>query len=93
MSDTELPAADAEGEAPRRMRRPQAAAYLGVSAGFLEKAAARGNGPPYVSISSRLVVYERDALDRWLAARRVGSAAEAAELARHRPKADQSRAT
>ena len=62
---------------PRRMRRPQAADYLGVSKSFLEKAACRGDGPAYLRISARLVLYERDVLDAWAAAHRVGNSAEA----------------
>ena len=62
---------------PRRLRRKQAAEYLGTSMGFLEKAACRGNGPPMIRISARLVLYDRDDLDRWAAAHRVGSTAEA----------------
>jgi hypothetical protein len=54
-----------------RLRRRQAADYLGVSAGFLEKLACRGSGPCYLRVSSRLVLYERDELDRWAAAHRV----------------------
>jgi hypothetical protein len=66
---------------PRRMRRRQAADYLGVSEGFLEKTACRGDGPAYLRLSARLVLYERAELDRWAAARRVTSSAEAANLA------------
>ena len=66
---------------PRRMRRKQAAGYLGVSEGFLEKAACRGDGPAYLRLSARLVLYERAELDRWATARQVTSSAEAANLA------------
>ncbi len=66
----------------RRMRRPAAAAYLGVSQGFLEKAAVTGGGPPYLRLSARLVVYDVTDLDDWMAARRVRSSAEAAERER-----------
>jgi hypothetical protein len=61
----------------RRLRRREAASYIGVSEGFLEKAAVRGDGPPYVRVSARLVVYEVADLDAWMAARRVQSTAEA----------------
>src|SRR5271166_3230313 len=64
---------------PRRMRRKAAAKYLGVSEGFLEKAAVRGGGPPYIRLSARLVLYERSDLDGWAAARRVANTAEAVE--------------
>ena len=59
----------------------KAAGYLGVSEGFLEKAACRGDGPAYLRLSARLVLYERAELDRWATARRVTSSAEAANLA------------
>lgn len=62
---------------PRRLRRPDAAAYSGVSVGFLEKAAVSGNGPAFARLSARLVVYDTRDLDAWLAARRVTSTSEA----------------
>jgi predicted DNA-binding transcriptional regulator AlpA len=68
--------------AMRRIRRPAAAAYMGVSRGFLEKAAVTGDGPPYLRLSARLVVYDIADLDDWMAARRVRSAAEVAERKR-----------
>ena len=66
----------------RRMRRPAAADYIGSSQGFLEKAAVTGDGPPYIRLSARLVVYDVADLDEWMAARRVRSSAEAAERER-----------
>jgi hypothetical protein len=65
--------------AGHRMRRRAAAAYLGVSPGFLEKAAVTGGGPPYLRLSARLVVYDIADLDAWMAARRVCSTSEVAE--------------
>jgi hypothetical protein len=62
---------------PRRLRRRSAAEYLGVTPGFLEKAAVTGNGPPYLRISAKLVLYDRADLDAWLASKRVQSTAEA----------------
>jgi predicted DNA-binding transcriptional regulator AlpA len=61
----------------RRLRRPEAAAYLGVSLGFLEKAAVKGYGPPMLRLSKRLVVYDVADLDAWMVARRVRSTSEA----------------
>jgi hypothetical protein len=66
----------------RRMRRRKAADYCGVSEGFLEKAAVTGDGPPYLRLSSRLVVYDVADLDEWLAAHRVQSTAEGFERER-----------
>jgi len=62
---------------PRRLRRRQAAAYLNVTVGYLEKAAVAGDGPPYLRLSPKLVLYERSDLDAWLASKRVRSTAEA----------------
>jgi hypothetical protein len=66
----------------QRLRRPAAAKYIGSSEGFLEKAAVTGEGPPYFRLSARLVVYDVEDLDDWLAARRVRSSAEAIERKR-----------
>jgi hypothetical protein len=55
------------------MRRQAAATYLGTSVGFLEKAAVRGDGPPFTRLSARLVVYDERDLDAWMDIRRVGS--------------------
>jgi len=70
---------------PRRLRRPAAAAYLNVSESFLEKAAVRGDGPPYYRLSARLVVYERDELDGWAASCRVCNSAQAAGPRKYAP--------
>jgi hypothetical protein len=64
------------------MRRPAAARYIGSSKGFLEKAAVAGGGPPYLRLSARLVVYDVEDLDEWLATHRVRSSAEAIERKR-----------
>jgi hypothetical protein len=61
---------------PERLRRRQAARYLGTSEGFLEKAAGTGGGPAMIRISKRLVVYDRRDLDAWLQARRVDNTAQ-----------------
>ena len=58
---------------PRRtLRTVDAARYLGVSASLLRKMRMRGpedprgSGPSFIRLSPSLVVYEIDALDRWL---------------------------
>jgi hypothetical protein len=61
-----------------RMRRQAAARYLGTSVGFLEKAAVRGDGPPYTRLSARLVIYDKPDLDAWMAVGRVGSTSDTA---------------
>lgn len=59
--------------APRRaLRTPDAARYLGLSPSWLRKKRLRGAGdpgdpgPPYIRLSTLLVVYEIADLDRWL---------------------------
>lgn len=59
-----------------KLRRRDAARYLGVSTGFLEKAAIRGDGPPMLKLSARLVVYDRADLDAWVASHRTCSSSQ-----------------
>ncbi len=61
---------------PKHIRRKQAADYLAVSQSWLEKAAVTGNGPPFLRLSPRLVVYDLDDLDVWAAGHRVRSTSE-----------------
>lgn len=58
---------------PRRaLRTTDAARYLGISSSLLRKMRLRGPedplgaGPPYIRLSSSLIVYEIDRLDSWL---------------------------
>ena len=53
--------------------------YLGgaISRRHLENMRLRGDGPAFVKISKRTIVYPRDALDRWLAEREFTTTAEA----------------
>lgn len=56
---------------PERMRRDQAAEYIGLTARSLGVEPVRKRlRIPYVKVG-RNVIYERAALDRWLAERRV----------------------
>ena len=74
-----LPAPDTAGQILRRkrhLRRHAAAAYCGVSNRFLENVALRGTGPKFIRLSRRLVVYDQDDLDQWLAQRAVASTSE-----------------
>lgn len=59
-----------------KFRRREAASYLGVSTGFLEKAATRGDGPAMFKMSARLVVYDRADLDAWATSHRVTSTSQ-----------------
>ncbi len=62
----------------RHLRRHAAADYCGVSNRFLENEALRGTGPKFIRLSRRLVVYDQDDLDQWLAQRAVTSTSEGA---------------
>lgn len=56
---------------PVRFLRPsQVEALYGLTQKFLAHARGRGNGPPFVKPSSKLVLYSVEDLERWLAARR-----------------------
>ena len=73
------PVPDTAGKLTRRkrhLRRHAAAEYCGVSNRFLENEALRGTGPKFIRLSRRLVVYDEDALDDWLAMRAVTSTSE-----------------
>jgi len=63
---------------PRRamMRTTEAAAYTGISKSTLEKLRVTGGGCPYIRIG-RVVVYDPDDLDAWLAAHRRKSTSQA----------------
>lgn len=54
----------------RRLRTPEAAVYVGLSASTLEKLRLTGLGPPYYKAGRRICVYEARDLDQWLAERR-----------------------
>jgi hypothetical protein len=53
----------------RMLRTPEAAAYTGLAPSTLEKLRVYGGGCPYIRIG-RVVVYDPDDLDTWLAAHR-----------------------
>ena len=54
--------------ADRWLRRPEAAAHLGISLSLLEKLDALGDGPPCARIG-RVRIYKRSTLDRFAADR------------------------
>jgi predicted DNA-binding transcriptional regulator AlpA len=60
----------------RRLRTPEAANYLGLSASTLEKLRLWGTGPTYYKAGAKIVVYEQADLDAWLHARRQTSTSE-----------------
>ena len=59
--------------APIVLRTPDAAQYINMGIGWLEKSRLRGDGPPFVRIGARAVGYLIADLDRWLASRRRAS--------------------
>lgn len=54
----------------RYLRVNDAAGYTGLSASTLAKLRLRGNGPPFMKAGPRIVVYDIEDLDTWLASRR-----------------------
>lgn len=59
-----------------KLRPPDAAKYLGMSASTLAKMRVRGDGPPYSKVGPRIVVYDVDDIEQWLDARKVNSTSE-----------------
>lgn len=56
---------------PIRFLRPnQVEVVYGLTQKFLAHARGRGDGPPFIKPSPRLVLYAVEDLERWLAARR-----------------------
>ncbi len=67
----------------RKLRPPAAGEYLGgVSVSTLAKWRLYGTGPRYSKLGPRLIVYDTQDLDEWLAARRRTSTSDIGE-ARH----------
>tara|TARA_B100000965_G_scaffold381828_2_gene379640 strand:+ start:4709 stop:4924 length:216 start_codon:yes stop_codon:yes gene_type:complete len=58
-----------------RLRTAEAAAYCASSKSTFEKYRLTGEGPAYIKIG-RIVVYDRDDLDAWLASHRRLSTSE-----------------
>ena len=54
----------------RVLRPAEAAKYLGLKRGTLEKMRSRGTGPRFVLLGRRAIGYTRDDLDAWINARR-----------------------
>jgi predicted DNA-binding transcriptional regulator AlpA len=50
----------------RRLRAPEAAEYVRLSASTLAKMRLRGDGPRYSKAGPRIVIYQEDDLDAWL---------------------------
>jgi hypothetical protein len=76
---------------PRR-RTPAAAEYLGIAESTLEKMRVAGTGPEFEIVGEKTVVYSEEALEDYLAKRRVRSTSEAQQLRRRGGRRSTSRA-
>lgn len=56
----------------------QAAARLHLSPATLERMRVRGDGPPFLRISQKRIIYDCEMLDAWARSRRRSSTSEAA---------------
>lgn len=63
-----------------KLRTKQAAEYCGSTESTFNKLRVSGNGPIYISLG-RVVVYDPDDLDAWLASRRRRSTSDVVEAA------------
>lgn len=59
------------------MRSAAAAQYLGIAKSTLNKSRLTGDGPPFVKVGSRSVVYRKADLDKFLEARLRRSTSDA----------------
>lgn len=66
---------DDEVSADRLLTRKEAAAYFALGLRFLEVAAVRGDGPPFIKIN-RSVRYRVGDIRDWIEARRVRSTSD-----------------
>jgi predicted DNA-binding transcriptional regulator AlpA len=61
---------------PTFLRTPEAAAHIGLAPSTLDKMRVRGDGPPYMRLTPRSVIYAVDDLDAWARARQFNSTSE-----------------
>ncbi len=61
---------------PVYMQTPEAAARVRLAVGTLEKMRVRGDGPSYLRLTPRRVVYAVDSLDAWARGRAFNSTSE-----------------
>lgn len=61
---------------PTFLRTSEAAHRLGFAKGTLDKMRVRGDGPPYLRLTPRRVVYAVDVLDNWARSRTFASTSE-----------------
>lgn len=60
----------------RLLSRREVEALFGLSVRFLEACAIRGDGPPMIRVSSRMVRYRATEIEAWLDRKRVGVPAD-----------------
>ena len=72
---------DAHSALARYLLTPQAAAHLGLKKSTLDKMRVRGDGPAYLRLTPRRVVYAVDTLDAWARSREFSSTSEYAPAA------------
>lgn len=61
--------------APARLRTPEAAAYVGASVSYMNKARVYGSGPPFFK-TGKWISYSVADLDAWMATRKHASTSE-----------------
>lgn len=66
--------------AARYLRPSHVAERIGVAASTLAQWRHRGDGPPFCKLSPTVVVYDVEALEKWIAARSVSSTTQADRL-------------
>ena len=65
----------------RRLRTKLAAPYIGSTESTMEKWRVTGIGPPFIRLGSRIVVYDTEDLDTYMAARRACSTSDRTTVA------------
>jgi excisionase family DNA binding protein len=59
----------------KRLNAQEAADYVGVSKGMLDKLRTAGDGPRFIKLG-RKVLYDTDDLDRWIESKKQASTAD-----------------
>jgi hypothetical protein len=54
------------GEHPKKMRPKHAARFIGIAMSTLARMRARGDGPMFSKPTSRIIVYDREEIEKWL---------------------------
>ncbi len=60
-----------------KLKPTQAAEYVGLKPPTLAKMRVRGDGPKYVKVGRKVVIYEISDLDEWIARQKRSSTSEA----------------